>query len=124
MSEHTKGVDSNPYMEHGIGFSGFCHNLQLGSPQACGALFHKAYEPERLAAIRRQADNIHDAAVSGMKAVGTLLAVVVASGELPENTVSDAGWLIEFLAGIAADTSVFSANAAHTLEHGALLSTI
>lgn len=120
MSITASDKPENPYFSHGLGFSGFCHNLQLGRPESCGALFTKAYEPERLAAIQQQADNIHTAALSGVEAVGVLLAVALQSGELPHSRAIDAGWLVEFLAEIAANASTFSANAEYTLEHGAL----
>lgn len=111
----------DPYFSHGVGFAGFCHNLQLGRPESCGALFHKGYEPQRLAAIAQQASNIKGEALRGLKTVGVLLAIAQTTGELPSGTVSSAGWLVEFLAEMAEDTSVFSTNATWTLEHGSFL---
>lgn len=119
LTNENNAGDKNPFFSHGIGFAGLCHNLQLGNPQACGALFTKAYAPQRLAAIVRQAENIHAAALTGVRTVGTLLAVALASGELPNSAAISAGWLVEFLGEIAEDASVFEANAAYTLEHGA-----
>lgn len=121
MSKNNRSQNENPFFSHGLRFAGFCHNLQLGEPEACGALFSKAYEPNRLAAIKQQADNIHDAAVDGMKTIGALLALAAAAGDLPETTVSNAGWMIEFLAEVACDTSVFAENARFALEHGSML---
>ncbi len=120
MTEPILPDTKNPYFSHGLGFTGFCHNLQMGTPEAAGGQFHKGYEPRRLAAIKQQGENIHHAALHGLKTLGVLLAVAQQSGELPKGEVMNAGWLVEFLAEIAADASTFAANAGFTLEHGPL----
>ncbi|MBZ0090955.1 MAG: hypothetical protein K8F27_01840 [Sulfuricellaceae bacterium] len=111
----------NPYFSHGIEFSGLCHNLQNQPPEWAGGLFTKEYDPLRLIAIERQADNIEQSALSGAKAVGELLAVAIRTGELDKNTIESAGWLIKFLADLAQETGVISSSARHTVEHGALI---
>lgn len=110
----------NPYLaDHSI--AGLMHNLQNLPPEWAGAIFTAAYAPQRLAAIAQQAANLKDAALLGVQTTGTLLAQAARTGELDADALSNTGFLVEFLAEIAASFDVIAANARHTQEHGSLI---
>ncbi|MCC6658903.1 MAG: hypothetical protein IT512_12025 [Rhodocyclaceae bacterium] len=110
----------NPHLEHGVGISGLVHNLQNLPQEWAGATFHGAYEPQRLAAIALQADNVKTSSLSGLRAAGKILAIAAQSGELATDENIDAGWLVEFLAELADAMDVLAHNARYVQEHGPL----
>jgi hypothetical protein len=110
----------NPYLSD-PGIDGLIHNLQNLPPEWADALFTDAYAPQRLAAIAHQAGNIKDQALLGVQTAGTLLAQAASAGNLDANEVARAGWLVEFLAQLAATLDGLAASASHTQEHGALI---
>jgi len=111
----------NPHFAHGVGIAGFCHNLQ-NFPQEWGlALFTGDYEPGRLDAIAKQADNVKQQALTGIETVGSLLAIAALNGELTKEETAGAGWLVKFLGEVASSMAAFRASAEFDREHGSLL---
>jgi hypothetical protein len=113
-------MDTDNHLAHGPGINGLVHNLQNLPQEWAGALFTGAYEPARLGAIARQADNIKEQALTGIETVGQLQALAAGRGALPDEAIRGAGWLVAFLAELASCMDVLGANATHTREHGPL----
>ncbi len=110
----------NPHFAHGLGVAGLVHNLQNLPPEWGGAIFTRAYAPQRLAAISRQAENIKTQTLVGVQTAGNLLAQAAQTGELSAKDAANVGWLIEFLGELATAMDVLGDNARHALEHGPL----
>jgi hypothetical protein len=108
----------NPHFAHGIGIGGLCHNLQNHPQEWSGCLFTQAYDPQRLAAIARQAENVKEQAITGLRTVGALLAAAMQSGELADQHALNTGFLVEFLAEVVDHFEVVESNAAHVRDHG------
>lgn len=112
----------NPHFAHGVGIAGVCHNLQNFPPEWGFGLFTGDYDPARLDAIAKQADNVKQQALTGIETVGSLLALAAVSGELSNAETAGAGWLVKFLGEVAASMDAISVSAAFDREHGSLVS--
>ncbi len=102
--------DKNPFLDDS-GITGLLDNLLSAGQLA-------KLDPRRLEAIERQAENVRDAMLTDLEALGKLSARAAETGEVCDHTWINIGWLTAFLSELASICNLYADNARFELEGG------